>query len=165
MAQASYRIGVAGSHLIVTEKLTGNDCGEDKQVRELLDGYAGAVKRVSGDGAYDSHAVFDEITRRGAQALIPTQANLKHKRKRLEDIQRPRDEVAWLIQERGRGKWKAEGGYHRRSLVETAFYRYKQLLGSKLKARLFENQRVEALISCHALNKMTLLGMPESVAL
>jgi hypothetical protein len=40
--------------------------------------------------------------------------------------------------------------------------RFKTIFGNKLNSRLLENQSVEALIRCCALNKMTALGMPES---
>jgi len=52
--------------------------------------------------------------------------------------------------------WKKLSGYHKRSLVETAFFRWKQLLGSGLKSRKFENQIVESKIKCQILNKMRL---------
>lgn len=42
-----------------------------------------------------------------------------------------------------RENWKRLAGYHRRSWAETAMYRYKQLIGSTLRARRFYSQRVE----------------------
>jgi hypothetical protein len=41
--------------------------------------------------------------------------------------------------------------------------RFKALFGGKLFARTFENQRVEASVKCAVMNRMTVLGMPESV--
>ena len=41
--------------------------------------------------------------------------------------------------------------------------RFKTLFGPKLSARRFDNQRVEAIIKCEVLNRMTSRGMPESV--
>ena len=37
------------------------------------------------------------------------------------------------------------------------------LFGPKLSARRFDNQRVEAIIKCEVLNRMSSRGMPESV--
>jgi len=51
----------------------------------------------------------------------------------------------------------------RRSLVETAMYRYKTIIGRRLHARTLPNQKTEAKIACNALNRMTSLGMPISV--
>jgi hypothetical protein len=55
-----------------------------------------------------------------------------------------------------RALWKKLKGYHKRSLVETAFYRWKQLLGSDLKSRCFDNQIMESQIKRLILNKMRL---------
>ena len=145
------------SKLIVAAILTGNDCGDDKQLPKLLKQYKGTIKQVSADGAYDSHDCFDQIREYGIRATIPTQDNPKHKKKRLEDIKRARDEVVWAIQESGRKEWKHESGYHRRSIVENTFYRYKGILGDRLKSHKLVNQITEALIRCYALNKMTFI--------
>lgn len=58
--------------------------------------------------------------------------------------------------------WKKLTGYHRRSLAETAMFRFKRLLGNDLKSKLLTNQRAEAIAKCEALNIMTKLGMPKS---
>jgi transposase len=152
------------SKLIVTALLTENNCSDDKKLPELLTQYQGKIYQVSADGAYDSHDCFDYITRRGAIATIPPQPNPKHKPKLKEQIKRARDKVVWAIQQNGRKEWQQQSGYHRRSLVENGFYRYKQLLGDKLTSRQLQNQRAEAMIRCHILNKLTLNGMPHSVA-
>ena len=59
--------------------------------------------------------------------------------------------------------WKIFHGYHRRSLVETAVYRIKQLTGSNLKNREYSRQQTEALIKCLVVNKMSRLAMPQGV--
>ncbi|TMP52842.1 IS5/IS1182 family transposase, partial [Pseudoalteromonas citrea] len=48
-----------------------------------------------------------------------------------------------------------------RSLAETAMYRFKQLMGDKLKSRQFNSQHTETMIKVKAINKMTGLGMPK----
>ena len=55
-----------------------------------------------------------------------------------------RDEILRAIRRKGRKGWKQESGYHRRSLAETLIYRYKHLIGGKLKARSEANQQVES---------------------
>lgn len=152
------------SKLIVASALTDRKCSDDKKLSDLLNQYEGSIHQVSADGAYDSHECFNEITKRKAIPTIPTQPNPKHKPKTKNDVKRPRDEVVWQIQQMGKVEWKKQSGYHRRSLVENAFYRYKQIFGEKLMARRLESGRTEALLRCYALNKMTLLGMPVSEA-
>ena len=42
-------------------------------------------------------------------------------------------------------------------------YRYKLIIGNRLRAKHREAQKTEALIAVNALNRMTALGMPISV--
>ena len=59
--------------------------------------------------------------------------------------------------------WQRRSDYNRRSLAETAMYRYKTVVGWRLRARTLPNQRTEAKIGCSVLNRMTTLGMPATV--
>ncbi|KFX21212.1 cytoplasmic protein [Pectobacterium betavasculorum] len=54
-------------------------------------------------------------------------------------------------------------GYHRRSVAETAMFHIKTLLGDHLSLRDCDAQVGEAMAMVKALNRMTLLGMPDSV--
>ena len=59
--------------------------------------------------------------------------------------------------------WQRRSGYNRRSLVETAMYRYKTIIGRRLLARTLSSQQVEAKIGCNVLNRMTSFGMPATI--
>lgn len=52
---------------------------------------------------------------------------------------------------------------HPAKLAENAMYRFKATFGGKLWARTLESQQVEAVIKCAVLNRMTGLGMPDTV--
>jgi hypothetical protein len=67
-----------------------------------------------------------------------------------------------MIQEKGRMGWQKAVGYGKRSLVETAMFRYKVLIGPTLRARTLPAQKVEARLACFIINRMTELGMPIS---
>ncbi len=73
-----------------------------------------------------------------------------------------RDEHLKTIIECGRMNWQRSSGYNRRSLVETAMFRYKTIIGRRLHARILPNQRTEAKLGCNVLNRMTGLGTPVS---
>jgi hypothetical protein len=62
----------------------------------------------------------------------------------------------------GRKEWHANSGYSRRSLVENAVFRYKTILGHRMRSRSFGSQRAEVRLTCEILNTMTSLGMPDS---
>ena len=56
------------------------------------------------------------------------------------------------ILEDGIYSWRRESGYYQQSRVENTFYRYKTIIGRKLRARKEETRQVEAIIGCKILN-------------
>ncbi len=54
---------------------------------------------------------------------------------------------------------------HRQARVENAFFRYKSMLGDRLRRRTRAAQAVESVRACNVLNRMTALGRPESCAI
>ncbi|MBP9708079.1 MAG: hypothetical protein KBD78_10560 [Oligoflexales bacterium] len=62
----------------------------------------------------------------------------------------------------GKDLWKYGSGYTKRSLVETAIYRYKQTNGDRLHSKKLVNQQTEIRIGAKILNKMTRLWMAKS---
>jgi hypothetical protein len=74
-----------------------------------------------------------------------------------------RDQHIATIEKHGRIGWQRRSGYNRRSIVETAMYRYKTIIGRRLYARILSGQRVEAKIGCNVLNRMTSFGMPATI--
>jgi hypothetical protein len=53
-------------------------------------------------------------------------------------------------------------GYYLQSHVENAFYRFKRIIGGRLRSKRDEAQEREALIGCSILNKMLEIGRPVS---
>jgi len=76
-----------------------------------------------------------------------------------------RDRTIRKVKRLGRREWKRVSGYHRQGTVENAFFRYKSIIGDRLRARSPEAQRAEAVVACNALNKMFDLGRPVSKAI
>jgi len=143
--------------------VTTNDIHDSEVLDDLLEQVEDKIDKVSADGAYDSHDIFQSITERSAEALIPPRKNAKitqHGNSSKKPL--PRDEILRKIRKHGRKKWKKISGYHKRSLAETAMFRIKKLFGGELASRNFNSQAVEAFIRCRALNIMTGIGMPES---
>jgi hypothetical protein len=73
-----------------------------------------------------------------------------------------RDAHLRTIDQHGRMGWQRRSGYGRRSLVETAMFRYKTIVGRRLGGRSLANQKTEAKIGCAVLNRMTGLSMSVS---
>lgn len=153
------------SQQIVMMELTDNKIGENKKFRGLLEQYKYGYDNIGGDKGYDSYDCHEAVGEYGAISSINTQDDAKERNKKSDEKPLVRDEIVRRIAEVGKDQWKKEVNYHRRSLVETAIYRYKTILGNKMHARNIENQKVEALIGCNILNAFTRLGMPVSYAI
>ena len=65
----------------------------------------------------------------------------------------------------GRRRWKKEAGSHLQARVENAFFRYKSILGDRLRARSRGGRVAESVVACNVLNQMTELGRPESYSI
>ena len=131
---------------------------------QLLDDTPGPLEQVSGDGAYDKRKFYDACAEREVKGIaVPPQRNARiwqHGNSSRPPL--PRDQNLRRIHRVGRKRWKQEAGYHRRSLAETAVFRFKIIFGNSLRARTLPRQITEARIKCAALNRMTQLGMPDS---
>ena len=151
----------AGTHDIVASELTPDDVGDVSEVPGLLDQVDTGIASMTADGAYDSATVYDAVAERHPEAAIiiqprstavPDQTTITQRNGHLATIAK-----------HGRMNWQRSSGYNRRSLAETGVYRYKNIIGRRLRARTLPNQRTEAKIGCNVLNRMTGLGMPVSV--
>ena len=115
-------------------------------------------------GPYDKRKVYEGCAVRGIRRVaIPPRKDARiwqHGNCAAPPL--VRDENLRRIRKAGRKRWKQESGYHRRSLAETAMFRFKTIFGSYLQARKLPQQKVEAKVKCAALNRMTHLGMPDS---
>jgi hypothetical protein len=151
----------ADTHEIAAVELTPEDVGDVSALPDLLDQIEDPVGTVTADGAFDGDAIYDEVLQRhpAARVTIPPRSTAILS----EAGKTQRDDHLRSIEQHGRLGWQRRSGYGRRSLVETAMYRYKTIIGRRLHARTLPNQQIEAKIGCNALNRMTSLGMPVSI--
>jgi hypothetical protein len=120
---------------------------------------------VLADGAYDAKPVYGAIAERQPDSppavIIPPRITAVLSSV-TDIVPSGRDRHIQMIQEKGRRSWEKAVGYGRRALVETAMFRYKTLIGPRLRARTLTAQKTEARIACSVINRMTQLGMPMS---
>ena len=153
------------THECVAVVVSTNNFKDSQILPDLLEQVEDEIEQVSADGAYDSRNCYDVVRARGAMAAIPPQKRAKiwqHGNTKAE--RHIRDENLRAIRQKGRGEWKRESGYHRRSLAETQMFRVKTIFGERVSARSFEGQAAQLLVRCAVLNRMTHLGMPDSFA-
>jgi hypothetical protein len=148
---------------ILAAVVSSNNFSDADALPLLLDDIDGEIEQVSCDGAYDQRKCYEAINERQAKAAIPPRQGARIWQHGNCKIQRlSRDENLRRIRKVGRTKWKSESGYHRRSLAETTMFRLKTIFGAKLRSRQFDNQAVELLLQCVALNHMIGLCKPDS---
>lgn len=145
---------------IACTDLTTDIVGDPTALPELLDQIDGDVTRFIADGAYDGDPTSDLLVKLfGVDVEItippPKTAILSAD---AAVIPTARDKRISAIRAGGRMAWQVSSGYNQRSRGETQMGRWKMVIGPKLKARSFPNQKTEAKIGTHILNKMTELG-------
>ena len=125
-----------------------------------------AVCQVSANGGYDWRACYEAIAQSGARAAILPRREAKiwrHGNSKAGCL--ARDKNLRRIRAVGRAWWKEASSYHRRSLAETAVFRLKTIFGTTMRAKEGLAQDTETMLRLDALNRMTLLGMPQSYSL
>ena len=153
----------AASGQILAVSVTDNSVADATQLPVLLDQIADPITQASADKAYDTRATYQALRQRQARATIPPRRGAhiwQHANTRAERL--CRDENLRAIRRLGRQAWKQSSGYHRRSIAESVFSRFKRILGPTISARTFLGQAAEIKVRCNILNRMLQLGTPDS---
>ena len=142
--------------------MTADDIGDPTALPGLLDQIDGPVDLFRADGAYDGEPTGEALIERFGASIKVTIPPPKNAVLSPDAAQNPsiRDRHIADIAAHGRMAWQKSLGYNQRSRIETQIGRWKAVIGPKLKARRFENQKTEAKIGVQILNRMTELGRP-----
>ncbi len=130
-------------------------------ILDLLSQVSGAIERFTADGAYDKTAVYESLIERGARIVVPPTKNARVSRDGGAGA-RARSETVQAVRKLGRREWRKHAGYHQQARVENAFYRYKQLIGGRLRSRNIQAQATEVRLAVNVLNRMLELGASRS---
>jgi len=153
-------LGVDRSGVIIAHTLTEATVDDATTGIGLIETLDADIARVTADAAYDTIAFYDTATARGATVVVPPNRTACVSRRRPRSS--ARDRTIRKMKKIGRRRWKKETGYHQQARVENAFFRYKSIIGSGLRARSPGGRATEAVIACNALNAMTDVGRPKS---
>ena len=122
------------------------------------------IAQVSGDGAYDTRACYEAVLKRGATpTFVPRRTAKLYSTTNPTAWRATRNRILQQMAVLGRSLWRVLSGCTRQSIAENTMFRFKRLFGGQLWARGLATQRVEAVVKCATLNRMTQLGMPETV--
>ncbi len=161
------------THLIPTHETTDQNTADSHVVPDLLE-QANTVSDTSevgtlyADGAYDTWDMHDLCIDKNITLIAPPRANARDQYWQPDEpqyrrSQTYRNKIVRTVEREGMEHWKQVSGYHKRSLSETAMYRFKAILGNTLSARTEDRQGTQVSIRIAVLNTMTLLGMPRTV--
>ena len=125
--------GVEQSGVIRVHTLTEATGKDATTALDLLTAVEGPLVRVTADAAYDTVAVYETATARGATVIIPPARTANISGHGLRSPARDRT-ITW-VKQLGRRRWKKVSGYHRQGRVENTFFRYKSIIGDGLRAR------------------------------
>ncbi len=155
-------LGVDASGVILAHVLTNGNVDDAVTGLSLIDEVGGDIARFTADAAYDTIAVYDAATARGAKVVVPPTKTAAVSRRRPRST--ARDRTIRKVKKIGRRRWKKQSGYHRQARVENAFFRYKTIIGDRLHTRTASAQATEVVLACSILNRMTALGRSASFA-
>lgn len=143
------------THDIVEAEVSLENVHDVEVLPTLLNPLRRKLRHVYADGAYDSKANHKLIAHKEATACIPPRNKAG-----LWEKGHPRNEAVLVMRKEGLTHWKKMSGYHRRSLAETAMYRFKLLLVGKVSLRKYNGQVGEVMVYVGAINKLNSLGLP-----
>ncbi len=160
-------IGVDDDGFVVASQLTESRRDDASVVPDLLEQIDAKVRRFTGDGAYDRRLVYDQVASGGTEDVVivvpPRRSAVPDKN--VGGAWSQRSTHLERIEEIGRRAWLKESGYRQQARAENAFFRWKRILGDRLRSKHFETQRREAMIGCGVLNRMFELGKARSQAM
>ena len=143
-----YIIASALSDRIVTDASVGIS---------ILEQIEGTIGRFTADGAYDSRPMYDALAAAGASGIRivipPKKTAIVDSRAKGTWCQR--NDAIERIGKVGRRQWRKESGAHQQAHAENGMYRYKRIIGDRLRAKGRDSQKTEALIAVNIINRMT----------
>jgi transposase len=158
-------IGVDENGRILASKVTNGHEHDSSQVPNLLAQVDREIDRFVGDGIYDHEGVYEAVDHHspGAEVILPPRKDAVLPNNSI-SVPSQRDRHIAEIRSKGWSEWKRQSGYYLQSHAENAFYRYKRIIGGRLRARNDDAQKLEAAIGCAILNRMLEMGGPLSYA-
>ena len=159
-------LGVDEDGYVVAETLTQNTVDDADMLPDLLGQVNAPLRRVTGDGAYDTRSVYRAVGQAGGtgvEVVVPPRRPATASPEAT-GLWKQRNQHIERIAAIGRQAWQKETGYRQQARVEGTFLRYKRILSGSLHAKGFEAQQREAMVGCTVLNKMLALGKAQSSA-
>jgi transposase len=158
-------LGVDENGRILASRVTDGHEHDPSQVPNLLTQVDREIEQFVGDGIYDQEAVYEAVDfySPGAEVIVPPRKDAVLSNNSISASSQRNLHIA-EIRSKGWSEWKRQSGYYLQSHAENTFYRYKRILGGRLRVKNDDAQKREAAIGCAILNRMLEMGEPLSYA-
>ncbi|RMG78440.1 MAG: IS5 family transposase [Bacteroidetes bacterium] len=123
------------------------------------------VDSIFGDGSYDTIKLSYYCDAHNIQCGVPPNKNAvltEEKYRNVHESICSRDDRIKFIRKYGVDEWKKVSGYHQRSLVENAIYRYKKIFSDRLSSRNSKNMLMEVYTRWSLINKFNKFSLPKT---
>lgn len=144
------------SQEIIAVEVTESSIGDSQVLPCLVERSPKSVKKVLADGAYNARSCRKYLHRRDIEGLIPPPLNACLSAN--PECEERNDALRFITglggDKAAKAIWKKLVGFHKRSLVETAFSSLKRLFGDRLSSLKMVNQATEVYVRCFVLNRM-----------
>ena len=158
-------ISVDENGWIQASKITDGHEHDSFQVPYLLAQVNREIDRFVGDRIYDQERVYETVGHHspGAEVVVAPRKDAVSSANSI-SVLCHRDRHIADIQDKGWSEWKRQSGYYMQSHAENAIYRYKKIIGGRMRTKNDDAQKREAAIGCAILNRMLEMGGPLSYA-
>jgi hypothetical protein len=125
------------------------DSSDGEKIQDLILDCEEIPASVHADGAYHWNCIFNFLAKFKITPFIPLPINAVLSDEYSDCIQLTSRDKVFLDQYNmgGVDEWKKKSGYHKRSLVETFFSRFKRIFGGKFKTKLCKKSELTVKIA------------------
>jgi hypothetical protein len=149
---------IAQDGFIQANLVTSEKTSDGSQVPNPIEKLDDDFESLTANRGYDQKPVYDVVGNRNHAIHPRRNAVLSGK-----EAWTMRDCHVHRIKKDGVFQWRREAGYYQQSKVGNTFYRYKTILGRKIRARNEQSRLVETIIGCNILNRVLETGRCESI--
>ena len=126
-------LGVDAMGEIVAQVLTDSNVDDGTTGVAIIKNVSRPIRTVTADAAYDTKPIYDADEGMGAEGVVPPSGSASTSTRRRRS--KAHNPTVRRVKEVGQRQWKKESGYHRQGRVENTFFRYKTVIGGRLRAR------------------------------
>ena len=118
----------------MASKVTEGYEQDPSQVPDLLDQVDREIDCFVGDGIYDREPVYEAVQQHssGASMVVPPRKDAVLSSDSTRALSQ-RNQHILKIEKMGRSNWRRQSGYYLQSHVENTFYRFKKIIGGRLR--------------------------------